>query len=1002
MRVINSIGRNIFKAVHEGKWLYIEYKNKSDTITKYWISIKNINTYKKYLIVDGLNLQYYTVKELMIYADRIVSSAVIDGTYCEINQNLIEDIKISPSKYAFLFNNTVNIKILYYLSDCNRMDSVPYRSDYLLVKNLDGDCINSTGYFLNDEQYKQIVCDLSKQSKSIRKTKIKRLCLNMMSVYTKSGLYVLAYKELNFDIKNRCLRPGKDIVICREFSIGGQVQSVRKFLDAEDYYLLEDFEQNIEDIKNCITFCGNAVDDRPYIMELNNDIIFDLTPDYNAILDMYDEGTETVPIKAFFGDLTSPSRRRKDYPITLINNKVNLDQLLAIHNAIKYPIVYVQGPPGTGKTNTIINTLVTAFFNERTVLFSSYNNHPIDGVFAQLSDLKYKNNVIPFPILRLGNNEKTLLAINYIGKLYKTVEKIPVFENSLNKTKHNKTEQTAKLTELLKKHEEIIELNERREAVSELIESNQNMRFKMNLSEFQLAEIDKKLSEIGTVTDEEALALLTGNDEEFKKYLFYTSAKYIQRLREPKYESLMNIVKMTDESEKVRRFNQYIKDNDNLKKLLKVFPIIATTCISAQKLGDPVQNFDMTIMDEASQCNTAVSLVPIVRGTNLLLVGDPQQLNPVVVLDPAINASLRKKYAVGDEYDYIKNSIYKTCLACDAISNEILLSYHYRCNKAIIDFSNKKYYNNKLKIKTVSQSTQPLTFVDIQSDTSTYKNTAPAEVDKIIQYAKHHPGKSIGVITPFSNQKNLIRQELSREGIDNITCGTVHAFQGDEKDVILFSLALTDKTHPRTYDWLKNNKELVNVAISRAKDEFIILSSQKEITRLHTPNTTDDIYELVNYVKTNGVSKVTQKNSSSRALGIKPYSTETEEAFLTSLNHALDNIIYTNTVCSVEKEVAISQVFQDNITNSDLFYTGRFDFVIYKREGKQKIPVLAIELDGKEHLEDEIVRARDREKNKICESHGFTLIRVENSYARRYNYIKDVLITYFGNRRNQR
>lgn len=175
-----------------------------------------------------------------------------------------------------------------------------------------------------------------------------------------------------------------------------------------------------------------------------------------------------------------------------------------------------------------------------------------------------------------------MLAINYIGKLYQTVEKIPIFENSLNKTKHNKTEQTAKLTELLKKHEEIIELNERREAVSELIESNQNMRFKMNLSEFQLAEIDKKLSEIGTVTDEEALALLTGNDEEFKKYLFYTSAKYIQRLREPKYELLMNIVKMTDESEKVRRFNQYIKDNDNLKKLLKVFPIIATTCISAQ------------------------------------------------------------------------------------------------------------------------------------------------------------------------------------------------------------------------------------------------------------------------------------------------------------------------------------------------------------------------------------------------------------------------------------
>lgn len=50
----------------------------------------------------------------------------------------------------------------------------------------------------------------------------------------------------------------------------------------------------------------------------------------------------------------------------------------------------------------------------------------------------------------------------------------------------------------------------------------------------------------------------------------------------------------------------------------------------------------MVIMDEASQCNTAVSLVPVVRGNNLMLVGDPQQLNPVILLDPAVNQKLRK------------------------------------------------------------------------------------------------------------------------------------------------------------------------------------------------------------------------------------------------------------------------------------------------------------------------------------------------------------------------
>lgn len=61
----------------------------------------------------------------------------------------------------------------------------------------------------------------------------------------------------------------------------------------------------------------------------------------------------------------------------------------------------------------------------------------------------------------------------------------------------------------------------------------------------------------------------------------------------------------------------------------------------------------------------------------------------------------------------------------------------------------------------------------------------------------------------------------------------------------------------------------------------------------------------------------------------------------------------------------------------------------------QDMPILAIELDGKEHKENAIVRARDEKKNAICRAHGFELIRVENSYARRYNYIKNILIQYF-------
>lgn len=98
----------------------------------------------------------------------------------------------------------------------------------------------------------------------------------------------------------------------------------------------------------------------------------------------------------------------------------------------------------------------------------------------------------------------------------------------------------------------------------------------------------------------------------------------------------------------------------------------------------------------------------------------------------------------------------------------------------------------------------------------------------------------------------------------------------------------------------------------------------------------------------------------------------------------------------MEKEVAVSQVFEDNVTYSDLFYSGRFDFVLYEESGLRKFPVLVIELDGKEHFENDIVKARDKKKQEICKAHNLELIRVENSYARRYQYVKEILRRYFG------
>lgn len=1024
--IMNNIGRDIFKAIHEGKWLDLEYKNLNTEITHYWFAIEEIDVNTCMLVGKGLHLVQHTILSMKIHISRIISAKIVDGTYMPTNVNLLEDIKINSEKYDFIFSKSRNLKVLNYLSDCNKLEGIPaLNTNFHLIEQFDDvtACINQH-FPLSENQFSQIIDNFLKQTK--RKAEkgqcnIQQLCLNLLSIHTQRGLYVLAYREMLLDVQNKTLRPSEDILFNKEFAYISETKeqiekdSISNFIDPEDLFLLSDFYVNIEEIENIISnrIGGNQfIDDRPYFLCLHRRCNVDLEKEYEGILQMYKNTNVTVPIQAFFGELKENSPNKYLMPITVVDKNINLDQLLSIHNAMNYPVSYIQGPPGTGKTNTIINTIITAFFNEKTVLFSSYNNHPIDTVFEKLTSLEYirsdRNNtkeIIPFPILRLGNNDKVKESIKYIKNLYEKTKNIPIYSGTLKRNKDDKINEMKDLVELLHKHQETVDLRERQEALETMLNTNQNMEFKLVLESNQLSLIKKRLSEIGKITDEDAFKLLNyGNDKKFTEFLFYTSAGYIKKLSMPEFNDFVQIIFMTDAEEQLVAFNRFVSNTENLKLLQNIFPIICTTCISAHKLGNAEPIFDMTIIDEASQCNTAMSLVPIIRGKSLMLVGDPQQLNPVITLDSSVNDNLKEKYNVSDDYDYINNSIYKSFLANDAISEEILLHNHYRCAKEIINFNNKKYYNNQLKVMCEPNIAEPLCFYNVKDKGDNTKNTSEEEANRIVDYIKENPTKSIGIITPFRNQQELIESKLKEEKIspEKYTVGTVHAFQGDEKDTILFSLALTDKTHHKTYDWVRNNRELINVATSRAKKELIILTDNEVVSKLHEitkDEKGDDLYELCEYVKNKGTYKISKRNNDSRALGTKPYKTEIEREFLITLNHAISNIITSNKKYTVKEEVQISHIFKNNISSSDFFYRGSFDFVIYKigYKGKEE-PILAIELNGREHYENEKVKQRDEEKKRICKEQGFELISVQNSYVRRYNYIKNILTSYIQDR----
>ena len=1013
-----SVNRDIFRSIHEQKWLSVEYRNAQGETTRYWMAVRGIDPKRRLLDVRGMHLGTFELADLTVRLDSILSSSVVDESYFPTPKSLISDIEDNEGRYASVFGTVANLKVLDYLADCTKLNTVPYTKDFALIERVDEESFKHGAVQLDDGQFRKVV--ETAQKKMRRKTEqgaqqlkasYEQIALNVLSVHAPRGLYLLAYRQLRLNVEKRQLVIGRNTVICREFKVTrGTVteqQSIRRFLDDDDLLLLDAFEDNRETLKDRIAARlgeGQLVDDEPHVVVVARDTPVNLAAEYDAICEMFETGNPTVPLKAFFGDLTKRPIRRKEYPLVLLDRRINLDQLLAAHQAMKHPLTYVQGPPGTGKTTTIVNILVNAFFNGKTMLFASFNNHPVDGVFKAMRSFEFRGEPLPLPVLRLGDRRRVLQALDYMKELYERVADLPIMEATLKMTEAQERQRARLLGDLLQNYEESLDLQERRECIEKLAEGNDDFAFSMDLQGRQLGELERRLgaAESADETLERALSLTESNVEELLEHLYYDSIRHLKRLDEARHAELRAIVFSTaPPDERVDAFNRHISDTRNLKGLLRIFPVIATTCISAHRLGQPEPVFDLAVIDEASQCDTACALIPVVRSHSLVLVGDPQQLSPVVVIDSTDNAALRRAYQVTDEYDFIENSAYKTFLACDAVSNEILLRDHYRCDEAIIGFNNRKYYNGRLEVKSGRNSGRALRYACIELNESPLKNTAPAEADAVADYIRDNPDKSIGVITPFTNQRDYLAATLRERGFGHIPCGTVHAFQGDEKNVVLFSLALTNRTTPATYAWLANNRELINVATSRARDELVIFSSDRELERLHRSIVgPDDLYELVQYVKTKGASTVTPRPTASRALGIKPYSTKTEAAFLENLNHALGNIFTSGARCTVHHEVPIAHVFGENIAQEYLFYSGRFDFVVYEvAPDKTEIPVLAIELDGLEHRSEETVASRDRQKNEICARHGLQLIRVDNTYARRYHHIKEILEDFFASRR---
>ena len=1012
-----KISREITKAIKQGCWLQIHYKN-TDRDTYFWCAITDIDIPRKMLIVDMHNSIHGDISG-SIYFDKIVNARVIRNTYYEVPNELMDKIINNIDELDWLNFDEKDLNLLEYYKECYYNDHDSSLKHYNMIDGIDNDLLFKSLHDTNDGKFKLTLTQLEQIKEKLNLKNIlsnydipetTELGLNIFSLASDDNVYVVAYKLVRFNPKDRTLKLKDQVLFNQNLIIKGKKENLSALFDYPDLDVLNNYiryrndnlevKEVTEEFKKVITErikLKVKQDERPYLIVLDKEVKISINEELNAISSMYKEDTLTHPLKAFFGKLTKRNIRRKNYPIALYDRKVNSDQLRVINNAIKNPVTYVQGPPGTGKTHTILNIIVSAFYNNRTVLIVSHNNKPINDIYKKLTNLKYNNNKIPFPIIRLGNKDVIKRTLITLKKLFDECNKVEVPSLNLNEFKNKQEYDLKKLNELLEEQEKRAELEDQIDSIENFHKLMMDKdSFRSFIYEVKYQELKKELESIPKLSNEELLNYVIIN-EEFKTWLYYTSISRIKRLNEPKYEQLREILETDfnrkEEIEKaVIAFNQYLRVDDNLRDFLRVFPIIASTNLSTTRLGSAKIQFDLVIVDEAGQCSVASSLPAIVRADSLVLVGDLNQLQPVVVLDQELNEYLMELYNVGDDYNYCESSILKVMSSVDQVSKFIMLKKHYRCVKDIISFSNQKYYGNLLEYERMNKiNVEHLQYYNVQSskDDVVEKNTSRAEAKEIIKAIKENNFKNVGVITPFRNQAKLIREFVIDNDLNDIVeVGTIHSFQGGEKDVIFISTAITSLTREGAFNWVKNNSELINVGVTRAKDYLVLVGDFKEIEH-KSKNYPNDLNDLAKYIKSKGKYRVNSRDDSSivnRSMNLKKLNTKSEKELLETLVQILS---LNNRYKVKEKVKASSVIAKCKIEDKGYYLQSEFDFVIYD---EREMPVLIIELNGREHYTDQKVMIRDQKKRELV-ANNIKLITITNDFTRKYQFIKNYIKT---------
>lgn len=270
----------------------------------------------------------------------------------------------------------------------------------------------------------------------------------------------------------------------------------------------------------------------------------------------------------------------------------------------------------------------------------------------------------------------------------------------------------------------------------------------------------------------------------------------------------------------------------------------------AQFLDPRSIQFDIVIFDEASQVKPAEAIGALLRGRQVAVIGDSRQLPPTSFFDRIVDVPEIES----DDLDALPSDMESILNLCKTRFPSRTLRWHYRSrHDSLIALSNQEFYDNFLYVyPSPMREVEELGLKFVYLPDTVYdrgkssKNRGEARnvAEAVIDHARRHPEKSLGVGTFNIKQQEAILEELERlrrenpdlesffaaKGADAFFVKNLETIQGDERDVIFLSVGFGfDPQHKLTLTFGALNKEggerRLNVLITRARERCVVFAN---------------------------------------------------------------------------------------------------------------------------------------------------------------------------------